>query len=138
MSVLRPTSVRTRLALWYGLAVGIALVLYAGVVFAFFRASMLEQLGSRLHDDYEAAEHAFERAPDGGLRWTPRGTIRRPPPSRPRGSRSPGPGARRSSGGRPPRVPRTDPSSRASTRIAWATRTSSSVWGGPSGECARS
>jgi heavy metal sensor kinase len=70
VSALRPTSVRTRLALWYGLAVGIALVVYAGVVFASFRASMLEQLRSRLHDDYEAAEHAFERAPDGGLRWT--------------------------------------------------------------------
>lgn len=66
----RPRSVRTRLALWYGLAVGIALVVYAGVVFAFFRASMVEQLDDRLHDDYEAVEHAFERAPDGSLRFT--------------------------------------------------------------------
>jgi len=70
VSLLRPISVRTRLALWYGLAVGIALIVYAGVVYAFFRASMLEQLDGRLHDDYEAAEHAFERAADGGLRWT--------------------------------------------------------------------
>ena len=66
----RPTSVRTRLALWYGLAVGIALVLYAGVVFTFFRASMIEQLDDRLHDDYEAVEHEFERAPDHSLRWS--------------------------------------------------------------------
>lgn len=67
---LRPTSLRTRLALWYGLAVGIALLLYAAGVYAFFRASMLEQLDSRLHDDYEIAEHAFEVTADGGLRWT--------------------------------------------------------------------
>jgi len=66
----RPRSVRTRLALWYGLAVGLALVAYAGVVYAFFRASLLEQLDARLHEDYEAVEHAFERTSDGGLRWT--------------------------------------------------------------------
>jgi heavy metal sensor kinase len=57
--------------LWYGLAVGIALLGYAGIVFTFFRASLLEQLDARLHDDYEVAEHAFERAPDGSLRWIP-------------------------------------------------------------------
>ena len=65
----RPTSVRTRLALWYGLAVGFALVLYGGVVYVFFRAALLEQLDQRLHDDYEAAEHAFKRTLDGELRW---------------------------------------------------------------------
>jgi heavy metal sensor kinase len=54
----------------YGLAVGIALLLYAGVVYAFYRASLFEQLDRRLHDDYEAAEHAIERTADGGLRWT--------------------------------------------------------------------
>lgn len=67
----RPRSVRTRLALWYGLAVGIALLVYAGIVYAFFQASLLEQLDARLHDDYEMAEHAFERGPDGSLRWLP-------------------------------------------------------------------
>jgi heavy metal sensor kinase len=50
--------------------VGIALIAYAGIVYTFFRASMFEQLDARLHDDYEAAEHAFERAADGSLRWT--------------------------------------------------------------------
>lgn len=68
--ILRPSSLRTRLAIWYGLAVGIALLLYAMGVYAFFRASMFEQLDSRLHDDYELAEHAFEETADGGLRWT--------------------------------------------------------------------
>jgi heavy metal sensor kinase len=68
--ILRPSSLRTRLALWYGLAVGTALLLYAGGVYAFFRASLFGQLDGRLHEDYEVAEHAFEATADGGVRWS--------------------------------------------------------------------
>lgn len=69
MSLLRPKSLRTRLALWYGAAVGVALLVYAGLVYGFFRQSMLGQLDDRLREDHEIAEHAFEEAPGGGLRW---------------------------------------------------------------------
>lgn len=69
MSRLQPTSIRTRLALWYGLAVAAAVLVYGTVVYAFFHSSLLAQLDARLRDDFEAAEHAFEAEPGGGLRW---------------------------------------------------------------------
>jgi heavy metal sensor kinase len=66
--------VRTRLALGYAAAVGVALLLYAGAVSLFYRASLHERLDDRLHEDYEAAEHEFERTADGGVRWTKPGS----------------------------------------------------------------
>jgi heavy metal sensor kinase len=52
----RPRSVRLRLALWYGAAVALAVVLYAAGVYLFVRDSLREELDRRLHDDVALIE----------------------------------------------------------------------------------
>jgi heavy metal sensor kinase len=63
-------NIRTRLAGRFALVVASMLLVYAGVVYAFSAAMLDDQLDTRLHEDFEAAEHGFTRAADGELSWT--------------------------------------------------------------------
>lgn len=65
----RPRSVRVRLALWHLGALLIVLLLYAGGVFAFVRHSLVADLDRQLQEDFDRAEEAFSRNPDGTLSW---------------------------------------------------------------------
>lgn len=65
-----PRNIRSRLALGYALAVALTVLVYAAVIYGFTHGSLTEQLDARLRNDFEHAEHGFEVAQDGGLRWT--------------------------------------------------------------------
>ena len=65
----RPRSVRVRLTLWHLGALLIVLLLYAGGVFAFVRHSLVADLDRQLQEDFDRAEEAFSRNPDGTLSW---------------------------------------------------------------------
>lgn len=57
----RPRSVRLRLALWYGAAVALVVLIYAVGVYAFVSKSLREELDRALHDDLETAEQSLDR-----------------------------------------------------------------------------
>lgn len=69
MTARRVATIGGRLARAYAVAVTLALLLYAGVVLASLATTLSDQLDARLEEDYEAAEHGFESAGDGALRW---------------------------------------------------------------------
>src|SRR5262245_7771198 len=66
-------SVRLRLALWYTGTLGLALVLYAALVYGLVRRSMFADLDRELHEDLEYAEAELESMPGGGVRWRSEG-----------------------------------------------------------------
>src|SRR5262245_66281408 len=66
-------SVRLRLALWYTGTLGLALVLYAALVYGLVRRSMFADLDRELHEDLEYAEGELESVPGGGVRWRSEG-----------------------------------------------------------------
>ncbi|MSR63516.1 MAG: heavy metal sensor histidine kinase [Planctomycetes bacterium] len=69
MSLFRPRSVRMRLALWHTLALALVLLVYAGAVYAFVRASFLSELDRKLHEDFEYTGARLAPTADGGVRW---------------------------------------------------------------------
>jgi heavy metal sensor kinase len=64
--------VRLRLALWFTSTLTVALVLYAGLVYALVRRSLLGALDRELHEDLEYAEAMLEVSPDGSVSWRAR------------------------------------------------------------------
>jgi heavy metal sensor kinase len=62
-------SVRLRLALAHSAALGLILLAYAALVFAFLRASLLADLDSRLREEVGLADEHLEPSDDGRLLW---------------------------------------------------------------------
>jgi heavy metal sensor kinase len=60
----RALNLRVRLGIWYGMAVALAVLAYAGGVYLFVSRGFQEQLDQALHDDFEMVEQALDR---GGL-----------------------------------------------------------------------
>ncbi|HVG94419.1 MAG TPA: ATP-binding protein [Planctomycetota bacterium] len=77
-----PRSVRTRLALGYAAAVAAALLLYAGVVYAYFERSLSRQLDDRVEDLFEATVDGLVATPD-GVRWVGDPVEPEPDPAEP-------------------------------------------------------
>ncbi|MGH9321846.1 MAG: heavy metal sensor histidine kinase [Vicinamibacteria bacterium] len=65
----RLRSVRSRLALWYSVAVALAVLIYAAGVYAFVRNSLREELDRALHDDFEIVEEWLEDAGSEKAGW---------------------------------------------------------------------
>jgi heavy metal sensor kinase len=66
---LRPSSVRLRLALWYGAAVAAVLLIYAVGVYLFVRNSLREELDRGLHDDFEIVEQLLDTKTGNTAEW---------------------------------------------------------------------
>ncbi|MEA2539915.1 MAG: hypothetical protein QOH35_1281, partial [Acidobacteriaceae bacterium] len=72
MSGLLQANLRTRLTVLYASLLAVALLLYAGVVSAFFLRNLRDQLDSSLHRDVETVEGALSADPSGALRISSR------------------------------------------------------------------
>jgi heavy metal sensor kinase len=64
-------NLRVRLAVWYGAAVALAVLTYAGGVYVFVSRGFQEQLDRSLHDDFEAVERTLDREGLGGISVRP-------------------------------------------------------------------
>jgi hypothetical protein len=62
-------SIRVRLTAWYTLVLTATMILYAAATFVAVRHEFMQQLDSRLHDDFEGAEGLLARTPDGRIAW---------------------------------------------------------------------
>jgi heavy metal sensor kinase len=62
-------SLRVRLALWYALSLGGALLAYAVGTSMFLRTSLLDELDHQLYDHLDFARHMLARRPTGELVW---------------------------------------------------------------------
>ena len=57
----RALDLRVRLAVWYGAAVALAVLAYAGGVYVFVGRGFQEQLDRALRDDFELVERTLDR-----------------------------------------------------------------------------
>jgi len=74
---LKARSIRVRLTLWYAFALTLALLGYAGIVYALVRASLSAELDRKLHEDAELVEHAYGSAFGGTPPRPGSGALRR-------------------------------------------------------------
>lgn len=67
----RLRTIRTRLALWYGVATALVLGAYALAILAFFQHALAAELRHQLADHLHFAESMLVRTADGGVGWRP-------------------------------------------------------------------